>query len=123
MILLPMHAAYLACADGSPAPAAPMVLPPMLIWQSGTVAPKRIRMVDPQYPEDARAHRREGVVILEVLIAPEGCVSRAEVRQSVSPDLDVSALRAVSGAQFAPTVLNGRPVPVIVTFTVQFSLQ
>jgi protein TonB len=78
-------------------------------------------MVNPLYPENAIAHRRQGIVFLEALIAP--CVSRAEVQQRVSPDLDVSALRAVSGWQYTPTVLNGQPVPVIMMITVQFSLQ
>ena len=123
IILLPMHAAYLACADGPTTAAAPMVPQPMLLGPSGIEKPKKIRMVNPLYPEGARLRRREGLVILEALVAPEGCVSRAEVRQSVSPDLDASALRAVSGWQYTPTVLNGQPVPVIMTITVQFSLQ
>ncbi len=37
--------------------------------------------------------------------------------------LDVAALRAVSEWAYTPTLLNGQPVPVIMTVTVQFTLQ
>lgn len=122
LILLPMQAAYLTCADGPTAAAAPMAQS-MLLGQSEIMKPKKIRMVNPLYPENAIAQRRQGVVFLEAVVAPEGCVSRVEVRQGLSLDLDVSALRAVSGWQYTPTVRNGQTVPVIMKITVQFSLQ
>lgn len=58
-------------------------------------------------------------MVLEATITPEGCVSSAEVLQSVAPDLDISAMRAVTGWTF----MNDTPVPVIMTVSVLFVLK
>jgi protein TonB len=49
-------------------------------------------------------------------------VSDARVLRSI-PLLDQAALDAVRQWEFTPTLLNGVPVPVIMTVTVQFTLQ
>jgi protein TonB len=49
-------------------------------------------------------------------------VKDAKVLRSI-PLLDASALDAVRQWTFTPTLLNGVPVPVIMTVTVQFTLQ
>ena len=46
----------------------------------------------------------------------------AKVLRSI-PLLDQAALDAVKQWEFTPTLLNGVPVPVIMTVTVQFTLQ
>jgi TonB family protein len=63
-----------------------------------------------------------GVVVLESVIAPTGCVSDVRVIRGVDFRLDLSALRAVSQWRFTPTLLRGTAVPVLMTVTVQFSL-
>jgi protein TonB len=67
--------------------------------------------------------RVSGIVILEATISPTGCVRAARVLRSVELPLDVAALRAVSGWRFTPTLLDGIPVPVVMTVTVNFTLQ
>jgi protein TonB len=62
------------------------------------------------------------VVILEATIDTAGNVSRARVLRGV-PMLDQAALDAVHQWMFQPTLLNGAPVPVIMTVTVNFTLQ
>jgi protein TonB len=64
----------------------------------------------------------QGVVIIEATIAPNGRVQAAKVLRSI-PMLDAAALDAVRQWQFTPTLLNGEPVPVIMTVTVNFTLQ
>jgi protein TonB len=61
-------------------------------------------------------------VIIQATIDATGRVRSAQVLRSI-PMLDQAALDAVSQWEFVPTLLNGRPVPVIVTVTVNFSLQ
>ena len=61
-------------------------------------------------------------MILDVTIAKDGSVADATVRRSI-PLLDQAALDAVRQWQFTPTLLNGVPVPVIMTVTVNFTLQ
>jgi periplasmic protein TonB len=73
------------------------------------------------YPPIAQSARVQGVVILETLIGANGRVEDARVLRSI-PLLDQAALDAVRQWEFTPTLLNGNPVPVIMTTTVQFSL-
>lgn len=84
--------------------------------------PKKIKDVRPVYPPDAQEARVQGVVILETRIDPEGRVSDARVLRSI-PMLDQAALDAVRQWEFEPTLLNGVPTPIIMTVTIQFSLQ
>jgi protein TonB len=49
-------------------------------------------------------------------------VTDAKVLRSI-PLLDAAALDAVRQWVFTPTTLNGTPVPVIMTVTVNFTLQ
>jgi TonB family protein len=84
-------------------------------------APTKIRDVRPAYPQEAKAAGVQGIVILEVIIDPMGDVADAHVIKSV-PMLDEPALEAVRQWRFTPTLLNGEPVPVVMTVTVNFRL-
>ena len=84
--------------------------------------PTKIKDVRPVYPPDAIQARIQGVVIIEATIGKDGAVEKARVLRSI-PLLDPAALDAVRQWRFTPTTLNGEPVPVIMTVTVQFSLQ
>lgn len=84
--------------------------------------PAKIRDVRPVYPEIAREARVQGVVIVEARIEPDGTVSRVRILRSI-PLLDEAALDAVTQWQFTPTLLNGNPIPLIMTMTVNFTLQ
>jgi protein TonB len=83
--------------------------------------PVKIASVDPVYPEIARAARKEGVVILEVVIASDGRVDAVRVLRGV-PMLDQAAVAAVQQWRFEPARLNGQVVPVVMTVTVNFQL-
>jgi protein TonB len=63
----------------------------------------------------------QGVVILEAVIGVDGRVSDARILRSI-PLLDQAAIDAVQQWEYTPTMLNGVPVPVIMTVTVQFTL-
>ena len=85
-------------------------------------APTKVKHVAPVYPPIAQSAGLQGVVILESVIGVDGRVQDARVVRSI-PLLDQAALDAVKQWEFTPTLLNGAPVPVIMTMTVQFSLQ
>jgi TonB family protein len=87
----------------------------------GIEAPRKLTHVDPIYPPIAQSARVQGVVILEVLIAPDGKVAETHVLRSI-PLLDQAATDSVRQWVFEPTHLNGAPVPVMMTVTVNFSL-
>ena len=85
-------------------------------------APTKVKDVRPIYPEDAKAAGIAGVVIIEAVISPDGHVGDARVLRSI-PLLDDAAIEAVRQWEFTPTLVNGAPVPVIMTVTVNFTLQ
>lgn len=99
-----------------PAPVAPVRL------HSGIKPPAKIRDVIPVYPEIAQRARVEGIVILEAIIGVDGRVTEARVLRSI-PLLDQPALDAVRQWAFTSALLNGVPVPVIMTVTVTFKLK
>jgi len=84
-------------------------------------APRKVRDQAPAYPEVAKQARVEGVVILEAVISPEGRVTEVKVLRG-SPLLDDAAVNAVKSWVYTPTLLNGVPVPVVMTVTVSFKL-
>lgn len=93
---------------------------PQPVRVGGTIpTPAKIHHVDPVPPELARQARVRGVVIVEAIIDVDGSVKQARVLRSI-PLLDEAALEAVRQWRFEPTQLNGQPVPVIMTLTVNF---
>ena len=88
----------------------------------GIKPPTKIKDVRPVYPPIAQSARVQGVVIIEATIAPDGHVAEARILRSI-PLLDDAALAAVKQWEFTPTLVNGAAVPVIMTATVNFSLQ
>jgi len=85
-------------------------------------APERIRYVVPAYPADAQAARITGIVIIQTVIDESGHVASAKVLRSIL-GLDQAAIDAVLQWEYTPTLLNGNPVPVVMTVTVNFTLQ
>jgi protein TonB len=84
--------------------------------------PTKVKDVKPVYPDAARSGRVQGMVIVEATIGANGKVIDAKVLRSV-PMLDQAALDAVKQWEFTPTLLNGKPVPVVMTVTINFKLQ
>jgi len=105
-----------------PPPPARRVEPPAPVRVGGIIRqPQKTHHVAPLYPEIARSARVSGVVILEALLAEDGAVRDVRVLRSV-PLLDAAAVAAVREWRFTPTLLNGTPVPVVMTVTVAFNL-
>jgi protein TonB len=83
--------------------------------------PRKIADARPLYPEVARQARVEGTVILEAVIDTTGRVTQLRVLRSV-PLLDQAAIEAVQQWRYTPSTYNGRPVSVLMTITVRFTL-
>lgn len=84
--------------------------------------PRKLVHVPPTYPPEAQQARVQGTVILECTIGPDGRVTDTEVKRGV-PLLDGAAIEAVRQWVYEPTRLNGVPVPVVMTVTVNFRLR
>ena len=78
--------------------------------------------MNPVYPPDAKDAGVQGVVILDVLLGVDGKVEQTKILRSI-PLLDQAAIDAVRQWEFTPTLLNGEPKKVIMTVTVNFTLQ
>jgi TonB family protein len=82
--------------------------------------PTKVKDVAPVYPAAAKSARVAGTVIVEATIGSDGKVTDAKVLRSI-PLLDQAALDAVRQWEYTPTLLNGVPVPVLVTVTISFT--
>ena len=81
--------------------------------------PTKLVHVDGIKPEQAQMAGISGLVILEAIIAADGSITDVKVLRSI-PLLDDAAVTAVKQWKYTPTLLNGVPVPVIMTVTVNF---
>jgi len=103
-----------------PPPPPPPPPPQRAVRPGGNIRPPlKITDVAPIYPPVALAAGIAGVVILETVIAEDGSVRDVHVLRSI-PLLDAAAVEAVRQWRFTPTLLNGEPVPVVLTVTVEF---
>jgi TonB family protein len=84
--------------------------------------PRKTRHVAPDYPDSAKKERISGVVVLDAVISTTGCVAELEVVMAPDIRLAISALRAVAGWRYTPTLLGGTPVPTSMMVTVNFKL-
>jgi TonB family protein len=96
---------------------------PHRIRVGGSVqAAKLERHVRPQYPREARDRNAEGTVLLQAVVLMDGSVGGLRVFSSPDPALSEAALAAVREWRYQPTLLNGQPVEVVTTVTVNFRL-
>jgi len=84
--------------------------------------PKKMKDAKPVYPPVAMAAKVQGIVIIEATIGKDGRVKDAKILRG-QPLLNQAALDAVNQWEFTPTMLNGQPVDVLMTVTVNFTLQ
>jgi TonB family protein len=84
-------------------------------------APVKTKDVKPVYPAIARSAHVAGVVTVEATIGLDGKVIDTKIVRSV-PMLDQAALDAVQQWEYTPTLLNGEPVSLLVTATINFTL-
>ena len=107
---------------GPPPPSAP-VAAQITVRPGGDIRPPvKVKDVAPIYPRIALEAKVEGIVIIEATIGPDGKVQDARILRP-NPLLDAAALDAVRRWEYTPTLLNGVPVAVIMTVTVNFRLR
>ena len=89
----------------------------------GVAPPTKVKDAKAVYPRSAQSSHAQGIVIMEALLDSEGHVANARIMRSI-PELDRAALTAVKAwAYTPPTQANGEHVAMIITVTVNFSLQ
>jgi protein TonB len=88
----------------------------------GVSAPKILFQPDPEYSEEARKAKYQGVVTLYVEVGPDGRPRNIRVQRSLGMGLDEKAIEAVQKWRFEPAKKDGQNVTVAVNIEVSFHL-
>jgi periplasmic protein TonB len=98
--------------------------PPARVVRIGgqIAAPKKIRDVQPVYPDLAKVSRVSALLILEAEVDTRGYVRTVKVLRG-HPLFDESAMEAVKQWRYQPLLLNGEPTGFVLTVTLNFNLQ
>jgi TonB family protein len=90
---------------------------------AGTITePRRVKDVRPLYPMLLQRVRRSAFVVLDAVIDRQGAVTCVQVLRG-DPFFEQSAVDAVRQWRYSPTLVDGVPVPVIMTVTVTYSIR
>jgi periplasmic protein TonB len=87
------------------------------------VRPQVLHAVQPRYTEAARKIGAQGAVIVEAIIDEQGRVTNVRVLRGLPAGLQEAAVQAVQQWRFKPATLDGRPIRVYFTLTVNFTIQ
>jgi periplasmic protein TonB len=88
----------------------------------GATPPQLIYKVEPEFSEEARKAKHEGVVVLIIEVDSKGNVGSIRVLRALGLGLDEKAVEAVSQWRFRPGILDGKPVNTEATVQVTFQL-
>lgn len=88
----------------------------------GVSAPRTIYAPDPEYSEEARKAKFQGVVVLHLIVGPDGRPRDIRVARNLGMGLDDKAIEAVRTWRFEPARKDGQPVAVAINVEVNFNL-
>lgn len=88
----------------------------------GVTPPRVIYKLEPEYSDEARQLKHQGIVTLSVVVGVDGRTKHIEVVHSLGMGLDEKAMEAVRIWRFQPGMKDGHPVPTQVTVDVDFHL-
>ena len=85
-------------------------------------APLIVYKVDPEFTEQARKAKAQGVVLVNLVVDRSGKPTNVHVIRGVGHGLDKEAVDAVSQYRFRPAEEYGKPVPVALNVEVNFQI-
>lgn len=88
----------------------------------GVSAPKAIYSPDPEYSEEARKAKYQGVCVLWLVVGPDGRPRDIRVARTLGLGLDEKAIEAVKTWRFEPAMKDNKPVAVQINVEVSFRL-
>jgi protein TonB len=88
----------------------------------GVSAPRQIYAPEPEYSEEGRKTKTQGVVTVQCIVGPDGRVHEMKVVQSLGMGLDEKAMEALRQWKFEPAKKDSQPVAVLVNVEVRFRL-
>jgi len=88
----------------------------------GVSAPRPIFTPEPEFSEEARKAKYQGVVVLNIVVGTDGRVHNPRVVRSLGMGLDEKAIEGVKTWKFDPSKKDGRNVAVEMNIEVAFNL-
>jgi protein TonB len=88
----------------------------------GVSAPRPIFTPEPEFSEEARKAKYQGVVVLNIIVGTDGRVHTPRVVRSLGMGLDEKAIEGVKTWKFDPSKRNGQSVAVEMNIEVAFNL-
>ena len=107
-----------AAAQGQQAGGGPVYRP-----GDGVLAPVLVKEVKPQYTAEARKAGIQGVVVLDCVVETDGRVGDVTVTKSLDEGLDQEAVKAARQWRFEPGKKDAKPVRVLITLEMTFTLK
>jgi bla regulator protein BlaR1 len=99
------------------------VAPPRIYHVGADVsAPKLIFAPDPEFSEEAKRAKYQGVCVVSLIVDAQGNPQHIQVVRHLGKGLDQKAVEAVNQYRFKPAMLHKKPVPVQVNIEVNFRL-
>jgi TonB family protein len=91
----------------------------------GVTEPRVVKEVHPVYTDEAKRHRIQGTVTMDVVVLADGTVGDVTVTKSLDTEygLDEQAVNAVKQWRFRPGTKDDKPVNVLVTIEMSFTLK
>ena len=89
---------------------------------NGVTAPRVIYSPEPEFSEEARKIKLQGVVVLGIVVGADGHPRNLRIERSLGMGLDEKALEAVRTWRFVPGTKDGHPVSVLMNIEVHFNL-
>ncbi|HEV2690716.1 MAG TPA: TonB family protein [Bryobacteraceae bacterium] len=96
--------------------------PPPYHIGNGVSPPQVIEKQEPQYTDEARIAKMEGIVALGSVVNAEGVPMNLRVLRPMGLGLDENAMRTVSAWRFKPGMKEGSPVAVVANIEVNYRL-
>lgn len=88
----------------------------------GVSAPKVLYSVDPEFSDEARRAKYQGICIVSLIVDVHGNPQNVKVERALGMGLDQKAIEAVKQYKFKPAYYQGHPVPVVVDISVNFRI-
>jgi len=90
----------------------------------GSVAPPVVVFApEPQFPEEARADKVSGTVLVHLWVDEQGRPTHVQVVHGFGHGLDEKAVEAVQHYKFRPAMENGKPVVVAMNVEIDFRIK
>jgi TonB family protein len=92
------------------------------VKKDNVLPPRPTYTPEPEFSEEARRARFQGIVVLKIVINKEGNVVRVRLERALGMGLDQNAMEGVERWRFTPATRNGQPVAVEMNIEVAFNL-